>query len=413
MHIHSPFKVISSPIQFYFLVASEIRPLLGNIWIDLGVLILMLAMSAFFSGSETAITALDNLKLRSLIKEQGDPKRIFALVLHKRSRFITTLLIGNNLVNNFSAILTSNLFAIWVGPAGLGLATAAITFLLLIFGEITPKSMAINNVIPYFKLAVPPIYGLSRILSALGIVQLLETVTQAIINLIQSNTVQQGESVKDLQLMIELLGGRGQLDLYKHRLLNKALMLDSLSAREVVKPRIEMRTISHEATVQDLVNLCLDTGYSRIPVQEESKDRIVGMVHLKRALPYLGNWQTDATKTDGTQEDASPPVVPAATLPVTDIMDPPVYVPETKRVADLLKEMLQQRLHIAIVVDEYGGTVGLLTLEDILEELVGEIYDESDFPMRDLPGSGSGKSRKFSLGRSGRSKPNNSDRSDR
>jgi putative hemolysin len=313
LHIHSPFKVISSPIQFYLLAASEIRPLLGNVWIDLGVLILMLAMSAFFSGSETAITALDNLKLRSLIKEQGDPKRIFTLVLHKRSRFITTLLIGNNLINNFSAILTSNLFAIWLGPAGLGVATATITFLLLIFGEITPKSMAINNVIPYFKLAVPPIYGLSRILSALGIVQLLETVTQGIINLIQSNTVQQGESVKDLQLMIELLGGRGQLDLYKHRLLNKALMLDSLSAREVVKPRIEMRTISHEATVQDLVNLCLSTGYSRIPVQEESKDRIVGMVHLKRALPYLGNWQTDAPQTDGTQDEERPPVVPAAT----------------------------------------------------------------------------------------------------
>ena len=391
--------MIASPIQFYFLVASEIRPLLGNIWIDLGVLILMLALSAFFSGSETAITALDNLKLRALIKEQGDPKRIFALVLHKRSRFITTLLIGNNLINNFSAILTSNLFAIWLGPAGLGLATAAITFLLLIFGEITPKSLAIQNVIPYFKLAVPPIYGLSRFLGALGIVQFLEKITQTIINLVQSNTVQPGESVKDLQLMIEILGGRGQLDLYKHRLLNRALMLDSLSAKEVVKPRIEMRTISHEASVQDLVDLCLETGYSRIPVQEESKDRIVGMVHLKRALPYLSNWQGEGGKGDR---------APAAgTLQITELMDPPVYVPETKRVADLLKEMLQQRLHMAIVVDEYGGTVGLVTLEDILEELVGEIYDESDFPGRDRQQNKSGKFRKFSLGRQGRSQNQN------
>lgn len=395
--------MIASPIQFYFLAASEIRPLLGNLWIDLGVLILMLALSAFFSGSETAITALDNLKLRSLIKEEGDPRRIFTLVLHQRSRFITTLLIGNNLINNFSAILTSNLFAIWLGPAGLGLATACITFLLLIFGEITPKSLAINNVIPYFKLAVPPIYGLSRLLSALGIVQFLEKITQTIINLIQSNTVQEGESVKDLQLMIELLGGRGQLDLYKHRLLNKALMLDSLSAKEVVKPRVEMRTISHKATVQDLVNLCLETGYSRIPVQEESKDRIVGMVHLKRALPYLGNWQTESGKSDRE-------ISAGATLQITEVMDPPVYVPETKRVADLLKEMLQQRLHMAIVVDEYGGTVGLVTLEDILEELVGEIYDESDFPGRDRQKSKSGKSPKFFLGREGRSKGNQSNR---
>lgn len=327
----------------------------------------MMILSGFFSGAETAITALDNLKLRSLIKEQGDPTRIFTLVLQRRTRFITTLLVGNNLVNNFSAILTSNLFAIWLGNAGLGVATAVVTFLVLIFGEITPKSLAINNVIPYFKLAVSPIYWLSRLLSILGIVQFLELITQRVIRLLQGSAVQQGESsLKDLELMIDILGGRGQLDLYKHQLLNKALMLDSLSAREVVKPRIEMRTISHEATLQDLVDLCLDTGYSRIPVQEESKDRIVGVVHLKRAIQQLRAYQKEEIDN----------------APVTVAMDPPVYVPETKRVADLLKEMLQQRLHIAIVVDEYGGTVGLLTLEDILEELVGEIYDESDFPMR-------------------------------
>ncbi len=390
--------MIPSSIQFYLSAASEIRPLLGNIWIDLGVLVLMVTCSAFFSGAETAITALDNLKLRALIKEQGDPKRIFTLVLHKRSRFITTLLVGNNLVNNFSAILTSNLFALWIGPAGLGVATAAITLLLLIFGEITPKSLAINNVIPCFKLAVPPVYGLSKLLSAFGIVQFLEKITQTIINLVQSNAVQPGESVKDLQLMIEILGGKGHLDLYKHRLLNKALTLDSLSAREVVKPRIEMRTISHQATVQDLVNLCLETGYSRIPVQEESKDQIVGVVHLKQALPYLGNWQTETPQSDR----ASTSSTLSTTTPVTELMDPPVYVPETKRVADLLKEMLQQRVHIAIVVDEYGGTVGLVTLEDILEELVGEIYDESDFPRRAR--SKSGQSSKLSPGRSSRTK---------
>lgn len=358
--------VIVSPIPHSVLAVSELGPLLGSIWIDVGVLVLMLVLSAFFSGSETAITALDNLKLRSLIQEQGDPDRIFTLVLHKRTRFITTLLVGNNLVNNFSAILTSNLFAIWLGSAGLGVATAVVTFIVLIFGEITPKSLAINNVIAFFKLAVRPIYWLSRLLSFFGIVQLLETITQTVIRWVQGSAVQQGESLKDLQLMIEVLGGRGQLDLYKHQLLNKALMLDSLSAREVVKPRIEMRTISHEATLQDLVDLCLETGYSRIPVQEESKDRIVGVVHLKRAIQQLRVCQQEGLENG----------------PVTVAMDPPVYVPETKRVADLLKEMLQQRLHIAIVVDEYGGTVGLLTLEDILEELVGEIYDESDFPMR-------------------------------
>lgn len=344
-------------------------PILGDVRLDLAVLLVMLALSAFFSGSETAITALDNLELKALIKERGDPTGIFTLVLEKRARFITTLLVGNNLVNNFSAILTSNLFAIWLGNASIGIATAVVTLLVLIFGEITPKSLAINNIMPIFKLVVRPVYWLSRMLSFLGITQFLETIAQTAIRLFQPNSTQRGESVKDLQLMIEILSSKGQLDLDKHRLLNQALMLDRLTAHDLVKPRIEMRTISHEATLQELVNVCFDTGYSRIPVQEESKDQIVGIVNLKRAL----------------QELRLLPPEQQSQVRVTQAMEPPVYIPDTKRITSLLKEMLQQRLHIAIVVDEYGGTVGLVTLEDILEELVGEIYDESDFPSRINP----------------------------
>jgi CBS domain containing-hemolysin-like protein len=358
---------VTQATSFYVLATSDIGPLLGDVRVDLVVLALMILLSAFFSGSETAITALDNLKLKALIKEQGDPNRLFTLVLSNRRRFITTLLVGNTLVNNFSAILTSNLFSFWLGGnQAIGIATFVITFLTLTFGEIVPKSLAINNVMPFFTVVVQPIYWLSRFLSFLGIIWLFETITQYAIRTFQSHVEQQGESLQDLQLMIEILGGKGQLDLDKHQLLNKALMLDQLSAREVVKPRIAMYTISREATLQELVDLCLETGYSRIPVQEESKDEIVGIVHLKRALQQLTLLRKDG-QTNGS---------------VTIAMDPPVYVPDTKRVADLLKEMLQQRFHIAIVVDEYGGTVGLVTLEDILEELVGEIYDESDFPSR-------------------------------
>jgi putative hemolysin len=347
------------------LLIVKVPPLLGDIWIDAIALMLMLAASSFFSASETAITALDNLKLRSLIQENGDPGGIFTLVLEKRARFITTLLICNTLANNFSAIITSNLFAIWFGTnEAILVATIVVTLLVLIFGEITPKSLAINNVMAIFRAVVRPIYWLSRFLSALGITVLLEAIAQSFIQLFQKDVVPQTESVKDLQLMIDILGGKGQIDLDKRRLLNKALMLDRLTARDVVKPRVEMQTIDHTASLQDFVNLCLETGYSRIPVQEESKDEIIGVIHLKRALQELNLLQRQG------QTDA----------PVTVALDPPVYIPEVKRVADLLKEMLKQRLHMAIVVDEYGGTVGLVTLEDILEELVGEIYDESDFP---------------------------------
>ncbi len=349
------------------LTIAKPGPLLGQVWLDLTVIILMLLLSAFFSGSETAITAFDNFKLRGLIEKQGDSSGVYRLVLENRRRFITSLLIGNNLVNNFSAILTSNLFAMWLGSAGLGVATAVVTILVLIFGEITPKSLAILNTRAFFRWCIRPIFLLSQLLSFLRIVQIFEKITQKTIAIFQGKSekiVQSGESLNDLQLMIEILGGKGKLDIYKHQLLNKALRLDELMAKDVVKPRLEMITISHECSLQELIDLSLETGYSRIPVQGESKDHIVGIVHLKKALQTL--------QSVGKEKRSQ--------VKVTEAMDNPIYVPETKRAPSLLKEMLQQRFHIAIVVDEYGGTVGLVTLEDILEELVGEIYDESDSP---------------------------------
>ncbi len=351
-------------------VLASAQPMLGSVWVDVSALAILLVLSAVFSGSETAITALDNFKLRSLIREQGDPDRIFSLVLEKRTRFITTLLVGNNLINNFAAILTSYIFVVWLGESGfgVGIATGAITFLVLIFGEITPKSIAVTNTIPIFKVIVRPVYLLSNLLDALGIVRLFEGIAQTAIRLVSRNQTQPTETVKDLQLMIDILGGKGKLDFNRRQLINKALMLDRLQAKEVVKPRIEMQTIPHEATLEAAVNLCLDTGYSRVPVQEESKDSIVGIVRLKRVLQVLRRSQQAG---ENREQDL-----------VTTVMEPPTYVPDTKRLADLLKEMLKDRLHIAIVVDEYGGTDGLLTLEDILEELVGEIYDESDRPGR-------------------------------
>jgi CBS domain containing-hemolysin-like protein len=330
---------------------------LGDLRFDLAILATLILLSALFSGSETAITALDNLKLRALMKEEGDPKGLFRLVLEKRARFITTLLIGNTLVNNATAILTSNLFVLWLGGAGVGIATGVSTVLLLLFGEITPKSLAINHAMSIFRIVVRPIYWLSVVLGP--VIYSFEVIIHALLRLLQGNMVQPSESLEDLELMIEVLGGKGQLDLQKRQLLNKALALDSLSARQVVKPRTEMCTISYEANIQEVIDLCLESGYSRIPVQGESKDEIVGVIHLKRAVQHL--------KIDGNESVAA-------------AMDAPVYMPETKRVADLLKEMLQQRLHLVIVVDEYGGTVGLVTLEDVIEELVGEIYDESDLP---------------------------------
>lgn len=343
------------------------HPLLGHLGLDVGALVLMLTLSACFSGSETAITSLDNLKLESLIREQGDPDRVFNLVLHNRNRLIITLLVGNNLVNNFSAILTSNLFALWLGNAGVGIATAVITVLLLIFGEITPKSIAINNRLAVFQAVVRPVHGLSKLMASVGIIQILENITQRAVQVFHDPQVDDRESLKDLQLMVEILGGKGKIDLTRQTWLKRTLSLDQLTARDVVKSRVEMETISHQASLQAVLDRCIETGYSRLPVQEESKDQIVGIVHLKRVL--------ESVQQSGDRHGLS---VPWPQTNVTEIMDVPTFVPDTKPVVPLLREMLHQHLHMAIVVDEYGGTVGLITLEDLLEELVGDIYDESD-----------------------------------
>lgn len=320
-------------------------------------LLVLLGISGLASASETAITALDNLKLRSIIQDQGDRNGIYSLVLQKRGRFITTLLILNNIVNTGTAVLTSSLGVALFGQGGLvlAIATALTTIVILIFGEITPKSLAVANSLALFRLVVRPVYAVSLVLQPLLII--FEWIAESMMGLFGVRSSGSGESVQDLRLLIEVLNRKGHIDLERGQLLNQVLILDRLCAGDVVKPRIDMQTITFNSYLEDVVDLCLDTGFSRIPVQEDSKDTIVGIVTMKMALQVL--------KTRGN-------------VPVSEVMVTPVFIPETKRLADLLREMLQQRLHLAIVVDEYGGTVGLITLEDVLEELVGEIYDESD-----------------------------------
>lgn len=318
--------------------------------------VLMLALSAGFSSAETAITAMDELKLNTLIEEEGDPKGLYQLVRSRRSRFITTLLLGNNFINiGIAALSTSFSIQVFGPELGALIATVPATLVILLFGEIIPKSIAVSRPIQFFQLTVAPIYALSVVLHPF--VMLFENLVQWLFRLMQLTPLSTGASLRDLELLIELLGQRGLLDWQKRRLLRGTLSLDRFTARDVAKPRVKMETISHEKNLKDVVDLCLATGYSRIPVQEESKDEIVGIIHLKQALHRLN------------QE---------GNLPITEVMAPPIFVPDTKRLGPLMKDMLRSRQHLVIVVDEFGGTTGLLTLEDLLEELVGDIYDESD-----------------------------------
>lgn len=321
------------------------------------LLIIFLCFGAAFSGAETAITALDDLKLQALIEEKGDPKGIYKLVQTQRSRFITTLLLGNNFVNIGIASLATTISIQVLGPDIGGLiATVPTTLVILIFGEITPKSLAVSNPLAVFTKVVAPIYWLSVLVNPM--VLGFEWIVQKIYRLLQLTPVAaNATSLRELELLIDILGQRGLLDWQKRRLFRGALSLDLLMAKDVAKPRVKMETIPQDTTLRDVVQLCLETGYSRIPVQGDSKDEIVGIIHLKQALRCIEQQGDDM---------------------VSVAMKQPTFVPSTKRIGPLLKDMLRSRQHLVIVVDEFGGTTGLLTLEDLLEELVGDIYDESD-----------------------------------
>ena len=314
-----------------------------------------IVLSAGFSGAESAIIGIDNLKLQALIEAEGD-KRIYRLVLEQRTRFITTLLLGNNVVNIAAAAIATSMGIRLLGAStGPLVATAVTTVSVLIFSEILPKSLAVSNPLPAFKLAVYPVFWLSTLFGP--VVHLLEKLVQWTVKFFQVPSRSQQESVEDLELLVSILGRRGQLDLQKRQVFRGALAMDMLQARDVVVPRVKMVTISRDRTLQDVIDLCLATGYSRIPVQEESKDEIVGIIHFKEAVRHLNS---------------------QGNCGVTEVMQDPVFIPATKRIGPLLKSMLGARHHLAIVVDEFGGTSGLLTLEDLLEQLVGDIYDESD-----------------------------------
>jgi putative hemolysin len=320
------------------------------------LLAVLLLVSAFCSGAETAITAMDNLRLESLIEDKGDPQGFYRLVQQQRSQLITSLLLVNNFVNiGIAALATTISIELLGSPLGGLVATLPTTILVLLIGEVAPKSLAVSHPLAVFRWVVRPVYALAVLLRPLT--HAFEWLVGRLFHLLELSPLTSTTSLKDLELLIEVLGQRGLLDWQKRRLFRGALALDGLRARDVAKPRVKMETISHDKTLQDVVKLCLETGYSRIPVQGESKDEIVGVIHLKQALRHL--------EQEGNVE-------------VTKAMSPPFFVPETKRVSLLLKEMLRSRQHLGIVVDEFGGTSGLITLEDILEELVGEIYDESD-----------------------------------
>lgn len=320
------------------------------------ILVVLLVLSGYFSSAETALTTVNRVRLKELSQEDNK-KAINALTLLSRpGKMLSTILICNNVVNLSASSLTTTMAARIFGNAYIALATGVLTLLLLLFGEITPKTMAsINNE----KLALRcsgTILLLSRILTP--VIFIVDKLSNLILRIHKIDPVGARSAMTEFELrsIIEESVKDGVIETEEREMINNVVDLGDTTVKDVMIPRTEMKSINVEATYDELKNIFLAEKHTRIPVFEESPDNIVGIINMKDVLFYENY--------DG--------------FSIRNIMREPAFTIEHKNTSALLAEMRQKSLAMMMVLDEYGSTVGLVTLEDLLEEIVGEIRDEYD-----------------------------------
>lgn len=348
-----------------FLAFAQNAPAEGIALWQVVLLFVLLVLSGAMSGSETALTALGEWKIHQLRDEGNDPHGLFALLGRQPTRFITTLLIGNNLVNIAATALVTQMsiqlsrrydFAEAVAVAG---ATGLMTLLVLVFGEITPKSIAVHNPVGFSRAVIRPVYTMSVVLYPLG--RAFAWFTSTLLRTLRLESSSDPLITEnELRLMLRSAEEHGVIEASEQEMIKGVIELEETVVREVMTPRVDVIAVPEDASLTQLASLVTEHGYSRLPVYRESIDDVRGIAYARDLLPFLGRGDTlDATR-------------------VADLMQPAQYVPETLSILTMMRDMRLRKNHIAVVVDEFGGTAGVVTLEDIIEEITGEIYDETD-----------------------------------
>lgn len=318
------------------------------------LLLTCVILSALFSASETALISLSKTKILGFIKSDPSKAKAWKSFLDDPQRVLVAILIGNNLVNITASALATSLSLRLFPNIGIGLAVGLMTFIILVFGEITPKGIALRYADALSKRVIYIMYLLSLIFYPIALV------FSKVVDLLG------GSGKKFLYPLItreelELLLSKGEeveLEEEERKMIRSVINLEDKVVREIMIPRLDMVCLETTTPVRDAVKVISEHGHSRIPVYENNIDNIVGVLYAKDLIPLMANGKWDEK--------------------VGNIVRAPYFVPETKPVKELFEELRQKRIHIAIVVDEYGGTAGLVTMEDILEEIVGEIEDEYD-----------------------------------
>ena len=347
---HWPLTLASSPIAVHRLNGSD--------WILIVILVCALLLAALSAAAETALTSVSKIRMRTLA-EEGDPRaQRVARLIEKPQVFLTSILVTSNVsvivASTVSTIIALHISETWGGVV----STILLALFVLIFCEITPKTAAVQSPENWAKRLVGPVEALSAALRPVN--RVLIAVTAGIVRLVGGQPVKHGPFVteEELRLLVEVGEEEGVLEEDEREMIHNVFELADTAVREIMVPRIDMVTIESEDTVEEAMRLIVQGGQSRIPVMEGSIDNIIGVLYAKDLLRVVANGQHPAS--------------------VKSLVRPAYFVPESKRLDDLLRELQQQRVHMAIVVDEYGSVAGLVTIEDVVEEIIGDIQDEYD-----------------------------------
>lgn len=317
-------------------------------------------MSAYFSATETAFSSFNRIRVKNMA-EKGDKKAELVMRLSEDyDSLLSTILIGNNIVNIALSSLATVLFIDWVGAeAGPSVSTIVVTIVVLIFGEVSPKSIAKEKPESFAMFSAPFLQFLVIVLTPFNyLFGLWKKVLSKIIKSENSNSITEEE----LLTIVAEAEQEGGIDEQESILIRSAIGFSEQEAKDILTPRIDVVGVSTEDTKEEIAQIFVENGYSRLPVYEDNIDHIVGILYQKDFYNYI--YHTDNE--------------------VSSIIKPAVFIPESKNIGELLKELQQKKSHIAVVLDEYGGTTGIVTMEDILEELVGEIWDEHDEVTREI-----------------------------
>jgi len=325
-------------------------------YIQLLILILLIGLSAFFSSAETALTTVNKIRIRNLA-EAGDKSAVtLTKVLEDQGKMLSAILVGNNVVNlTASSMSTTLAMNIWSNKA-VGIATGVLTLVILVFGEISPKtistlysekiSLKYAKIIYMFMTVMTPVIYAVNVLSS-GFLRLVH---------VDPNRKQEAITEDELRTIVEVSHEEGVIESEEKKIINNVFDFGDSVAKDIMVPRIDMAMVEVGATYDELIDIFREEKYTRMPVYEETTDNVIGIINMK-----------DVLLIDRNEE-----------FHVRDLLREPLYTYEYKNTAELMVEMRQTSNNMIIVLDEYGATAGMITLEDLLEEIVGEIRDEYD-----------------------------------